>query len=100
MSKASRNRSKEKRLKEKMSRKRAKKALYESYAKAGANKKSKRFKNKAVKKLSNGVSHPDGENCGNPACKRCYGVYYGGFLRKGQPYRMPQWMYQRWCKAK
>lgn len=99
MSKASRARARDKRSKEKLSRKRAKKALYESYARAGANSKSKRFTKKGQRKLLTGASHPEGVKCGNPACRRCYGINFSNFLRKnGTPLRMPQWMYFAWKK--
>ena len=98
MSKTSDAKNSERRRREKFARKQAKKALYESYAKAGANSKSKRNKQKSKKNLVSGVDHPDGE-CGNPGCKKCYGVNFAPFIKNGQPHQMPQWMWQRWKKA-
>lgn len=72
MSKASRARSKLKRLLEKRKRKAANKALYEARRKAGENSKSKRFRKNAKKKnvafKGMHILHP---NCGNIGCKKC-----------------------------
>lgn len=66
MSKASRNKNSQKRRAQKFARKQAKKALYESFAKQGINKKSKRFTKKSKKKLVLGIDHINGLKCGNP----------------------------------
>lgn len=98
MSKSSKAAAREKRKQSKFARKRAKKALYASYAEKGANKKSKRFLKKGLKKLAKGIKHAFTGKCGNPGCKKCYGIYFGAFLKKGKPHRMPHWMYLAWCK--
>jgi len=98
MSKVSKKRAAEKRRQQKFAKKQAKKALYESYANQGVNKKSKRFQKKGKKKLVSGIDHPLGP-CGNPGCIKCFGINFEPFLRKGIPFRMPQWMYLRWKAA-
>lgn len=72
MSKLSKNRSAEKRLRAKRAQKASMAALYESYAKSGNNRKSKRTARKirASNKMRNRL-HPQ-IPCGNIACKRCY----------------------------
>jgi hypothetical protein len=96
MSKKSRAKGKQKRLKEKRARKAAMKAQYQRFAGMGANSKSKRFRSR-VKKTIRAISHPDG-SCGNSGCIKCHKINYQGFLKDGKPYRMPQWMYLRWVK--
>jgi hypothetical protein len=83
----------EKRKQLKRAQKAARKALYESYAGTGANKKSKRFKlgqrrsknslkvriMQVIPVLVNGVRtlalrsvHASTENCGNVGCRKCF----------------------------
>lgn len=98
MSKKSKTKSKERRLKDKAQRKATQRALYESYMKQGKNTKSKRaVKNSKAtksKRVSN-ISHPDGK-CGNPGCMKCFGIYFKAFLTGGLPRNMPHWMWLRW----
>lgn len=95
MSKKSRAGGKEKRLKEKRARKDAMRSLYKKYAEQGRMKGSKRAK-KAKKKPISMISHPEGA-CGNPGCRKCFGVNYKPFLNKlGKPENMPRWMYISW----
>jgi hypothetical protein len=92
MSKKTKARAAERRLREKRARKSEQKARYESWSKAGANKRSKRFRKKSkggnrsnfarltirVPALVFGVLtlvalkvHGGPEGCGNIGCKRC-----------------------------
>lgn len=75
MSKLSKNRAAEKRLRAKRTQKAAMAALYESYAKSGNNRKSKRSARKirASSKMRNRMHQQI--PCGNIACKRCYENY-------------------------
>ena len=100
MSKKSKTKAKEKRLKDKAQRKATQRALYESYMKQGKNTKSKRARKNSKATKSKRVtteSHPDGQ-CGNPGCTKCFGVYFKAFLVRRQPHNMPQWMWLLWEK--
>lgn len=70
MSKASKTKTKLKRLAAKRARKASKQAEYESYKRAGQNKKSKRFRKGQKAKVVRSKIHPI--DCGNPGCIRCY----------------------------
>jgi len=100
MSKKAKKAAKNKRLAAKRAAKAAQKARYQKYAELGQNTKSKRSRTR-VKKTANMTSHPDGR-CGNPACEKCFGVRFGGWLDKtkrkllpGHPHRL--WL--RWTQA-
>ena len=96
MSKKSKSKAKDKRKAEKRARKQAMKAKYQAFRDASKNTKSRRFLVSNKKGRSARIQdHPLGK-CGNPGCIKCYGVSYRNFLVKGKPYRMPNWMYQRW----
>lgn len=100
MSKKSRAKAKLKRKKEKAAAKAQKRALYESFKNQGINSKSfrARKRQKKAKAMTLRVGHGP-EKCGNPGCKRCFGVNFSSFLdSKGQPVGMPQWMWKRWKK--
>ena len=89
---------KDKRAKEKQSRKAAQRALYESYKDQGITKNSKRFKrnSKKQKSILSTKIHPVG-SCGNVGCRRCHGVNFNQFLDKNNvPVGMPRWMHKRW----
>jgi hypothetical protein len=70
MSKKSKSASKERRLKEKRSRKLTMAARYEAYAKAGGNSKRQSLKAKRRNGDVSTVSHPVGK-CGNVGCAKC-----------------------------
>lgn len=97
MSKASKTRAKQKNKKDKKARKEAKQTLYESYKRQGNNTKSRRSKTKIKRVGPRKRIHPTGR-CGNPGCIKCYGVFYGPFLKDGRPNKMPNWMWKRWMK--
>jgi hypothetical protein len=94
MSKNSRAKSKQERLKKKRAKKAATKARYQKYAEAGRNKKSKRFKSKKRKTISK-KDHPNGR-CGNPGCIRCFGLRAERFLVDGVPRGMPHKIWLKW----
>lgn len=80
MSKKSRTKAKEERLKKKRARKQARQAMYERYKLEGRNKKSKRFvSNSRNKKTVKSTKHPHGK-CGNIGCEKCHGIYFRPFL--------------------
>lgn len=72
MGKAAKTRRSEQRKRQKRSRKDQQQAVYESYKKAGTNKKSKRNAQNA--KAARGVSTSKHlvSNCGNVGCERCF----------------------------
>jgi hypothetical protein len=73
MSKKSKARAKDQRLKEKRGRKAAMAAQYEAWSREGKNKKSKRNRLVAGRvRLVRDVDHPDGP-CGNIGCLKCNG---------------------------
>jgi hypothetical protein len=93
---------KDKRAKEKQSRKAAQRALYESYKDQGITKNSKRFKrnSKKQKSIVSTKSHPTG-SCGNVGCLKCNGVNFNQFLDKNKkPVGMPNWMFKQWLNQK
>ena len=94
MSKTARSGAQDRRLKEKRARKAAMQARYEGFRTQGANSKSKRFI-KGLKRLAKTEKHSL-STCGNPGCIQCYGLSFKAFLRKGVPWRMPQWMFLEW----
>ena len=49
----------------------AKRALYESFGKAGRTKGSRRAKRKSQSVLTPSIKHPS-DHCGNPGCRRCF----------------------------
>jgi hypothetical protein len=71
MSKKSKAKAKLKRLNQKRGRKAARQAQYEAYAKAGQNKKSKRFR-KGSKVNSVRTTKHATAFCGNLACAKCF----------------------------
>lgn len=70
MGKAAKTRAAEQRKKMKRSRKEQQRALYESYKKAGTNKKSKRSLASAKRTVK--VNKHAIANCGNVGCSRCF----------------------------
>jgi len=96
MSKTSKSKSKDSRAKEKRAQKESRRALYRSYRDQGSNSKSKRFtlKSQRSKKVGK-VTHSEGP-CGNQGCMLCFPLIFDGFLEKGKPKQMPQWIYNRW----
>jgi len=95
MSKKSKKKAQLKRRNEKAARKAAQRARYESYMRSGSNTKSKRSQRNGKKKSGRARNHPFGD-CGNPGCRKCYGIHFRPFLNKGKPQGMPQWMWLRW----
>lgn len=100
MSKKAKKAAKNKRLVAKRQKKQAQKDRYKKYAELGQNTKSKRARRKG-QKTARMTSHPDGR-CGNPACEKCFGVRFGGWLNEaknallpGHPHRL--WL--RWTQA-
>lgn len=69
MSKKSKAKAKEERLKKKRARKAAMKSQYAAYALAGDNSKRKRARKK--RHVLSGISHPNGK-CGNAGCDACH----------------------------
>lgn len=98
MGAGARNRAKEKRKKEKQAEKARKAALYASFKEQGKTKLSKRFTAKQKRGATAATKHRHLERaCGNPACKRCFGVSYAGFVdANGVPKKMPQYMFLIW----
>lgn len=81
MSKKSKTAAREKRLQKKRAIKAGNKAKYASWAKAGENTKSFRFKKKKTSKSFKGL-HIVFTNCGNPACKKCFNhTVEGAYLK-------------------
>ena len=84
MSTKNKTRQKEKRAKDKRSRKAAHKAQYATWRDAGTNAKSFRATKRMSNKLVGTVSHPDG-SCGNIGCMKCSSLYQeGGVLHYQQ----------------
>ena len=95
MSKKSKARAKDKRTKEKKALKSRMKALYESFRDSGKNSKRTQIKGKKAQKGPKLASHPHGP-CGNIGCIKCHPINFRGFLVRGTPRYMPQWMYNKW----
>ena len=94
MSKASKIRSAEERRKIKFARKRRKRELYFKYGEEGKSKSSKRFISKK-RKFAKNTSHKDGK-CGNPACRKCFGINFHNFIKNGIAKNMPNWMWSEY----
>lgn len=97
--KASRNRTKVRRKKERRARKDSMNAQYAAWREAGVNTKSHRAKKNQVKrKVVKNFDHPDGA-CTNPACHKCHDLWaFNSFMLRGKPHNMRPRMYQAWQK--
>lgn len=96
MSKKAKKAAKNKRLAAKRAKKKAQQDRYKKYAEMGQNTKSKRARRKG-KKTASMKDHPDGR-CGNPACEKCHGVRFGGWLDKATKRLLPGHPHKMWLK--
>jgi len=99
MSKKAKSASKARRLTAKRAKKNAMHAKYESFARDGITKGSKRATLRGKRKVAfRVVSHPYG-TCGNVGCIRCHGINFRPWLINGVPRGMPPKCYARWVEA-
>lgn len=96
MSKKAKKVAKNKRLTAKRAKKAAQKARYQKYAELGQNTKSKRNRRGGAK-TAKMIDHPNGR-CGNPACEKCFGVRFGGWLNKAKNKLLPGHPHRLWLK--